>query len=790
MLKLKGEEKKSGPVSREEIEKIDQYFRATNYLGVAQVYLKDNALLKRGLQSKDIKPRLLGHFGTVPGINFVYTHLNRLILKTDANMMLVVGPGHGAPANLANLFLEGTLQETDPRLDFTEEGINLLARQFSWPGGAPSHLVPDTPGTIQEGGELGYCLLHSYGAVLDNPDLIVACLIGDGEAETGALATSWWCNRFINPRTSGTVLPIIHLNGYKIGGPTMLGRMDDESLNHLFFGFGYQVCIISGNDPIEMHQDCIEALDWAYAEIQKIKNHYDPSSHHVPRFPMIILRTPKGWTCPIEIDGKPVENTFRAHQIPIPNPKDNPAHLKRLEEWMHSYHPEELFEEDGAPKKHILAMCPKGDKRMGRNVHCNGGSLLQPLKLPEFEKYALSIDERGVTKGKATTILGNFLRDVVKENPHNFLFFCPDEITSNRLQAIFEVTERAWMAEILQKDEFLSPDGRVIEMLSEHVCQGLLEGYLVTGRHGLFACYEAFIPVVDSMLNQFAKWLKVSKETPWRKPIASLNYLLTSHVWRQDHNGYSHQVPSFVNNLVNKKGSVARIYFPPDANCLLSVTDHCLRSRDYVNLIIADKQEFIQWLSIDEAKIHCAKGASIWHWAGNEEGEPDVILCAAGDVPTTETVAAAWYLQKHLPGLKVRVVNVVDLFVMISPDDHPHGMGHDEFLNIFTNDIHVVFAFHGYPGLIHEIIHHRPNTQRFHVHGYQEEGTTTTPFDMLMLNESSRYQLAIAALDRVSEIKFPEIPGVRDIFLKKLKESKDYIFENGEDIPEVKSWSL
>jgi len=791
MLKLDGEVKEKTDVPETLIQKLDTYWRAVNYLSVAQIYLKSNALLTRELQPGDIKARLLGHWGTVPGINFIYAHLNRLILEKDANILLVVGPGHGAPSFLSNLFLERSLEEVDPDLNFSPEGIDLLCRQFSWPGGAPSHLVPDTPGTIQEGGELGYCLAHAYGAVFDNPDLITACLIGDGEAETGPLAASWFCNRFLNPATSGAVLPILHLNEIKLSGPTVFGRMDDSELENYFSGMGYHPCILSGDEPSEMHRQCIQALNWAHEEIRKIQSSYRSNpSDTLPRFPMLILRTPKGWTCPKKIDDHDVEGTRHSHQIPVPDPKGSKDHLKILEEWLSSYRPHELFSSEGEPADEILELIPEGEKRIGKNPHANGGGLLQPLDLPDYTGYALTFEKPGTSFGKATTVLGKWVRDIMKNNASNFRFFCPDETTSNRMDAIFEATGRAWTAPVSSKDEFLEKDGRVIEILSEHVCQGLLEGYLVTGRHGIFACYEAFIPIVDSMLNQFAKWLKVARETTWRKPIASLNYLLTSHVWRQDHNGYSHQVPTFINNLVNKKQSVARIYLPPDANCLLCVADHCLRSRDYVNLIVASKQEYLQWLTIEEAKEHCKRGASVWEWAGQGEGEPDIILCAAGDVPTTETVAAAAFLREQLPDLIIRVINIIDLFVLIPNEDHSHGISQEEFIELFTRSTDVIFAFHGYPRLIHELIHHRPKPDRFHVHGYIEEGTTTTPFDMLMLNKMSRYDLALAALERLSPKKFSGINQAKQHFQHQLKKSKEYLLNRGKDMPEITGWTL
>ncbi len=772
-------------ITQDRLNALDAYWRATNYLGAAQLYLLDNALLQRPLEASDIKPRLLGHWGTQPGLNIIYAHLDRLIQDTDANVMLVVGPGHGAPAILANLYVEGTLGEYYPDLKTGREGANRLTKQFSWPYGAPSHLYPGTPGQIQEGGELGYCLSHAYGAAFDNPGLIVACIVGDGEAETGPLAGSWFSNRFLDPATSGAVLPILHLNGYKLSGPTVMGRMDDDELTRYFTGCGYQVRIVSGDEPEPVHRALWEAMDWAYAEIRRIQS--APSER--PTWPVIILRTPKGWTGPKYLDGHPVEGTYHSHQIPIPDPAENPEHLKALDEWLRSYRPEDLFDADGCPKPDVLSVVPRQEQMMGRNPHANGGELLVPLRLPDFTSYAVDVPVPGQVMAGATKVLAEFVRDILRDNAEqqNFRFFCPDETTSNRMDRIFEATCRAWMWPTVETDDFLSRDGRDMEVLSEHDCEGWLEGYLLTGRHGIFACYEAFIPIIDSMLNQYAKWLKVAGEIPWRRPIASLNYLLTSHVWRQDHNGYTHQVPSFINNVVNKKSSVARVYLPPDANCLLSVAAHSFQSKNYVNLIVASKNDNLQWLDMEAAQEHCARGASVWDWAGNDGGNPDVVLAAAGDVPTVETVAAAWLLQREIPELKVRVVNVIDLFSIMSHRDHPHGLEDDVFNDMFTADKPVIFAFHGYPKLIHELIYHRSNPQRFHVHGYMEEGRTTTPFDMLVLNNMSRYDLAIATLERVPRLR-ARAGDTIDTFRRCLAYHDAYIREHDEDIPEVCNW--
>ncbi|WP_245859901.1 phosphoketolase family protein [Spirosoma aerolatum] len=775
--------------SPQRLTNVHRYWQATNYLGAAQLYLRDNFLLERPLEASDIKPRLLGHWGTQPGLNLVYTHLNRLIQDTNAELLMVVGPGHGAPAILANLYLEGTMGEFYPEFRVGMDGMSELIRQFSWPYGLPSHLVPGTPGQIQEGGELGYCLSHAFGAALDNPDLLVACVVGDGEAETGPLAAAWHSNKYLNPATSGAVLPILHANGYKLSGPTIYGRMSQPELSSLFTGYGYQVRFVGGSDPMQVHAAMWQAINWAYEEIQAIQHRARMGLlTGVPTWPMIILQTPKGWTCPLTVDGKPIENTSHAHQLPVADPAGQPAQLAVLEGWLRSYRPQDLFDSLGRPFANVLATCPTGSRRMGMNAHANGGQQLVPLQLPDYTSYAVPVTSPGSVTDEGTHTLALYLRDVfcLNESARNFRVVCPDETTSNRMAPLFQATQRAWMGTMTETDEFLSPDGRVMEILSEHTCEGWLEGYLLTGRHGLFGCYEAFIPLVDSMLNQYAKWLKVSRETSWRKPLASLNYLLTSHVWRQDHNGYTHQAPGFINLVVEKKSEMARVYLPPDSNCLLAVADHCLRSRDYINLIVASKARQAQWLTIDEARAHCSRGMSDWEWAGNATGhQPDVVLACAGDVPTNETVAAAAILTEHLPELRVRVVNVVDLLTMQSPDRHPHGFPEAAFVQLFTESRPVVFAFHGYPTLIHELLHHRTNPTRFHVRGYMEEGRTTTPFDMLVLNNMSRYQLVLAALEHLS--KRTDTQKLTDWCYQKLDQHKAYIRREGVDMPEVRS---
>jgi len=778
-------------LTKKQIDKMHRYWQAANYLSVGQVYLKDNPLLREPLMREHIKPRLLGHFGTVPGLNLIYVHLNRLIKEHDANVIYIAGPGHGGPALVANTYLEGTYTEIYPDVTQDERGMHRLFTQFSWPGGVPSHAGPQTPGSINEGGELGYSLAHAYGAAMDNPDLLVACVVGDGEAETGALATSWQSNKFLNPERDGAVLPILHLNGYKIAGPTVLGRTDDKELKSLFGGLGYTVYFVEGDEPYKVHKSMAKTLDKIYEEIKAIQADARANGFSErPSWPMIILRTPKGWTGPKFVDGVPVEGTFRAHQVPVTNVRDNPEHLSILEDWMRSYEPEKLFDENGALIEELSELAPKGDRRMGSNPHANGGKLLVALDLPDFTDYALDIHEPGAQVAESTRVMGTFLRDVFRKNDHqkNFRIFCPDETNSNRLNAVFEVTNRCSVGKIIDIDDHIAPDGRVLEVLSEHMCQGWLEGYLLTGRHGLFPCYEAFATIVDSMLSQHAKWLKMCSEIPWRVPTSSLNYLLTSHAWRQDHNGYSHQGPGFIDSLMSKKSSVVRIYLPPDANCLLSVADHCLRSRGYINLIVAGKQPELQWLEMDSARKHCSKGASVWEWASNDDGEePDVVLGCAGDVPTLETIAAAWLLRKHVPELRTRVVNVVDLMTLHLHRDHPHGLDESSFRDMFTDTAPVVFAFHGYPRVIHELVYRRPDAERFHVRGYIEEGTTTTPFDMVVCNGMSRYHLAIEALHRVGRMQ-SRSGDLITYFNQKLDDHRRYVPVHGEDMPEIRNW--
>jgi xylulose-5-phosphate/fructose-6-phosphate phosphoketolase len=779
-------------IPQDRLDRIHMYWLAANYLAVGQIYLRANPLLREPLAPEHIKPRLLGHWGTTPGLNLIYVHLNRLIKDTDANIMYIIGPGHGAPGILANTYLEGTYTEVYPEVTQDEAGMKRLFRQFSTPGGVPSHVSPETPGSIHEGGELGYSLAHAFGAAFDNPDLIVACVVGDGEAETGPLAGSWKSISFLNPTRDGAVLPILHLNGYKISGPTVLGRMEDDELNDLFEGHGYKVYFVEGNDPMQVHQAMVETLDQSYHDIRAIQDDARANGFSgCPTWPMIILRTPKGWTCPKELDGVPLEGTFRAHQVPITDVRTNPDHLRLLETWMRSYQPEEVFDAQGRLIPELVELAPQGRRRMGANPHANGGRLLIDLELPDYTAYAVDVPMPGSVRGEATRVLGDYLRDVFKMNEHdrNFRLVCPDETSSNRLDAVFEVTDRCFVGKTIPIDDHVSPDGRVMEVLSEHLCQGWLEGYLLTGRHGIFPCYEAFTTIVDSMFNQHAKWLKVTRELPWRHPVASLNYLLTSHAWRQDHNGYSHQGPGFLDTVINKKGEVVRIYLPPDANCLLSVADHCLRSRDYVNAIVAGKQPELQWLDMDAAREHCARGAGVWAWAGNDGGaEPDVILACAGDVPTAETVAAAWLLRKYLPELKIRMVNVVDLMSLSLPAYHPHGMDPEAFLDLFTEDKPVIFAYHGYPRMIHDLVHGRPNAPRFHVRGYMEEGTTTTPFDMVVRNHLSRYHLAIEALRRVPRLG-DKADGVIATCEEELTKHHYYIREHLEDMPEIRDWT-
>jgi xylulose-5-phosphate/fructose-6-phosphate phosphoketolase len=775
------------------LEQLDAYWRAANYLSVGQIYLLDNPLLTEPLTPAHIKPRLLGHWGTTPGLNFIYAHLNRVIRARDLNAIFVCGPGHGGPAVVANTWLEGSYSEIYPHVGQDRDGMRRLFRQFSFPGGIPSHAAPETPGSINEGGELGYALLHAYGAVFDNPDLIAACVIGDGEAETGALAASWHSNKFLNPTRDGAVLPILHLNGYKIAGPTVLARIGEDELLSLLRGYGYEPVVVAGDEPMPMHRAMAAAIDGALdkiAAIQRAARAHDAGASERPRFPMIVLRSPKGWTGPREVDGKQVEGTFRAHQVPLTGVRDNADHLRMLETWMRSYRPQELFDDAGRLRPELAALAPEGARRMGANPHANGGLLLRDLEMPDFRDHAVDVPEPGAVDGEATQVLGTFLRDIFRRNASaaNFRLMGPDETASNRLSAVFEATDRISTAKVLPSDEHVTHDGRVMEVLSEHLCQGWLEGYLLTGRHGLFSCYEAFIHIVDSMFNQHAKWLKVTRHLPWRRPIASLNYLLTSHVWRQDHNGFSHQDPGFLDHVVNKKAELVRVYLPPDANTLLSVMDHCLRSRDYVNVVVAGKQPSPQWLDMDAAIRHCTVGAGIWTWASNDEGlEPDVVMACAGDVPTLETLAAVDLLHRHLPDARVRVVNVVDLMTLQSPSEHPHGLSDHDFDSMFTRDKPVVFAFHGYPSLVHRLIYRRASQPNFHVQGYHEEGTTTTPFDMVVLNRLDRFHLAAQAIDRAPRLRAIGA-HVQQHLRDRLQAHHDYVRRVGDDMPEVKEW--
>jgi len=778
-------------LSTSELTLLNAYWRATNYLSVGQIYLLDNPLLKEPLKLEHIKPRLLGHWGTTPGLNLIYVHLNRLIKKHRLNVIYIAGPGHGGPALLANTYLEGTYSEFYANIPQNIEGMKQLFTQFSFPGGIPSHVAPETPGSIHEGGELGYALAHAYGAVFDNPDLLACCVVGDGEAETGALATSWHSNKFLNPARDGAVLPILHLNGYKIAGPTVLARMPHEELTHLFIGYGYRPYFVEGEQPEAVHQLLAATLDQTLAEIQLIQLEARTQGFSKrPVWPMIVLRTPKGWTGPKVVDGQTVEGTFRSHQVPLSELAAKPDHVQILEKWMKSYHPEELFDDSGTLFPHLAELAPTGDARMGANPHANGGLLLRELRLPDFRDYAVDVAAPGSVDAEATRVMGQFLRDVMKLNTDaaNFRIFGPDETTSNRLGAVLEVTGRTSTAEILAGDDHVSPDGRVMEILSEHMCQGWLEGYLLTGRHGLFSCYEAFIHIVDSMFNQHAKWLKVTRDIPWRRSIASLNYLLTSHFWRQDNNGFSHQDPGFLDHVVNTKADVVRVYLPPDANTLLSVTDHCLRSRQYVNVIVAGKQPAPQWLDMDAAAKHCTTGIGIWKWASTDEGlEPDLVMACAGDVPTLETIAAVDLLRTHFQDLKIRVVNVVDLMTLQPKSEHPHGLTDLDFDSIFTADKPVIFAFHGYPWLIHRLTYRRANHGNLHVRGYKEEGTTTTPFDMTVLNDLDRYHLAGDAVDRVKRLG-NVAAYFKQLLRDKLIEHRQYIIRHGEDMPEIRNW--
>jgi xylulose-5-phosphate/fructose-6-phosphate phosphoketolase len=779
----------SRPLDEEELRRIDAYWRAANYLSVGQIYLLDNPLLRRELTVDDVKPRLLGHWGTTPGLNFIYAHLNRLIKQHDLDAIFIAGPGHGGPGIVANTYLEGTYSEVYPGISQDAEGMRRLFKQFSFPGGIPSHVAPETPGSIHEGGELGYSLAHAFGAAFDNPDLLAACVVGDGEAETGPLAASWHSNKFLNPVTDGAVLPILHLNGYKIANPAVLARVSRKELEDLFVGYGYSPRFVEGDDPVEMHQKMAGTLDEVFAEIQATQvDARCGRRQNRPRWPMIVLRTPKGWTGPKEVDGQRTEGSWRSHQVPLANLAHDPAHLRQLEEWMKSYRPDELFDAGGRLVPDLAEIAPAGLRRMGSNPHANGGLLLRDLKLPDFRSYAVDVPQPGRVEAEATRVLGNFLRDAVARNPKNFRIVGPDETASNRLSPVFEVTDRRWMAETIPGDDHLSPNGRVMEVLSEHLCQGWLEGYLLTGRHGIFNCYEAFIHIVDAMFNQHAKWLKVARGIPWRRPIASLNYLLTSHVWRQDHNGFSHQDPGFIDHVVNKKADVIRVYLPPDANTLLSVADHCLRSRDFVNVIIAGKQPELQWLSMEEAVRHCSAGVGIWEWASNDRGsEPDVVMACAGDVPTLETLAAVDFLRKRAPELKIRVVNVVDLMTLQPREEHPHGLSNAQFDAIFTTDKPVIFAYHGYPWLIHRLAYRRRNHGNLHVRGYKEEGTTTTPFDMVVRNDLDRFHLAGDVVDRVKKLG-PQAGYIQQEIRDRLIEHRAHIVDRGEDLPEIRNW--
>jgi xylulose-5-phosphate/fructose-6-phosphate phosphoketolase len=779
-----------GPLSAADVELIDAYWRAANYLSVGQIYLLANPLLREPLAVEHIKPRLLGHWGTTPGLNFLYAHLNRVIRSRDLNAIFVTGPGHGGPGLVANTYLEGTYTEVYTRIGRDEEGLRRLFRQFSFPGGIPSHVAPETPGSIHEGGELGYALVHAYGAAFDNPDLLVACVIGDGEAETGPLAASWHSNKFLNPVSDGAVLPILHLNGYKIANPTVLARIPPAELRSLLEGYGYAPRFVEGSDPAAMHQLMAATLDEVVEEIAAIQRAArDAGETARPRWPMIVLRTPKGWTGPKEVDGLPAEGSFRSHQVPLSEVRTNPAHRAQLEQWLRSYEPEQLFDAGGALRAELAALAPTGVRRMGANPHANGGLLLRELELPDFRDYAVPVPAPATTSSEATRVLGGFLRDVVSANRDRFRIMGPDETASNRLSAVFEATDRVWEAERLDTDDHLARDGRVMEVLSEHLCQGWLEGYLLTGRHGLFNCYEAFIHIIDSMFNQHAKWLKVTRDIPWRRPIASLTYLLSSHVWRQDHNGFSHQDPGFIDHVANKRAEIVRVYLPPDANCLLSVADHCLRSRHYVNVIVAGKQLALDFLTMDEAIAHCTRGIGVWEWASSDTGaEPDVVLACAGDVPTLETLSAAALIREHLPELKVRVINVVDLMRLQPDTEHPHGLSDREFDALFTTSRPVIFAYHGYPWMIHRLTYRRTNHHEIHVRGYKEEGTTTTPFDMVMLNDLDRFHLVMDVIDRVPGLG-ERAAGLRQEMADARLRHRAYTRETGDDSPEVRDWT-
>jgi xylulose-5-phosphate/fructose-6-phosphate phosphoketolase len=779
------------PLSPQELAAMDAWWRAANYLSVGQIYLMDNPLLRVPLSPEHIKPRLLGHWGTTPGLNFLYVHLNRAIRQRDLNMIYVCGPGHGGPAMVANAYLEGTYSEVYPDISQDADGMRRLFKQFSFPGGIPSHVAPETPGSIHEGGELGYAIAHAFGAAFDNPDLIVTCIVGDGEAETGPLATAWHSNKFLNPVSDGAVLPILHLNGYKIANPTVLARIPHEQLEALFRGYGYRPYFVEGSEPHTMHQQMAATLARALDDIraiqQQARDNNDPTR---PTWPMIILRSPKGWTGPKEVDGKKTEDYWRSHQVPFSEVRTNEGHLRLLQSWLQSYRAQELFDDSGALRPELAELAPRGERRMSANPHSNGGLLLKALRLPDFHDYAVTVDRPGTSNAESTRVLGGFLRDVMGKNAkqRNFRVFGPDETASNRLSALFDVTDRTWIAEHYPEDDHLAPDGRVMEILSEHTCQGWLEGYLLTGRHGFFSCYEAFIHLIDSMFNQHAKWLKVTRDIPWRRPIASLTYLLTSHVWRQDHNGFSHQDPGFIDHVVNKKGEIVRVYLPPDANTLLSVADHCLRSRHYINVIVAGKQPQLQYLDMDAAVKHCNAGIGIWDWASNDQGsDPDVVMACAGDVPTLETLAAVDILRRELPQLKVRVVNVVNLMKLQPPSEHPNGLSDRDFDSLFTIDKPIIFAFHGYPWLLHRLTYRRTNHRNLHVRGYKEEGTTTTPFDMVVLNDLDRFHLVMDVIDRVPQLG-AGAAYTKQRMREKLVEHKEYIRRYGEDMPEIHNW--
>jgi xylulose-5-phosphate/fructose-6-phosphate phosphoketolase len=779
-----------GPLGKDEVRRLNAYWRAANYLSVGQIYLLDNPLLREPLQLQHVKPRLLGHWGTTPGLNFVYVHANRVIKARDLNAIYVAGPGHGGPGVVANAYLEGTYSEIYPSVSRDVDGLRRLFRQFSFPGGIPSHAAPETPGSINEGGELGYSLTHAYGAAFDNPDLLVVCVVGDGEAETGPLATSWHSNKFLNPVGDGAVLPILHLNGYKIANPTVLARIPEAELRSLLQGYGYEPYFVSGEDPDQMHQLMAATMDDVLDQIADAQTRArQEGSPARPTWPMIVLRSPKGWTGPKEADGLPVEGSYRSHQVPVADLAKNPEHLRILEEWLRSYKPEELFDEGGGLVPELAELAPRGERRMSANPHTNGGLVLQDLRLPDFRNYAVEVSRPGTSFSEATRVLSGFLRDVMRQNPSNFRVMGPDETASNRLTHLFEATDRTWLEEVVPKfDDHLSPDGRIMEVLSEHLCQGWLEGYLLTGRHGLFNCYEAFIHIVDSMFNQHAKWLKTTRAIPWRRPIPSLNYLLTSHVWRQDHNGFTHQDPGFVDLVMNKKAEIIRVYLPPDTNTLLSVADHCLRSRHYVNVVVAGKQPALTYLSMEEAILHCTRGLGIWEWASSDDGgQPDVVLGCCGDIPTLETLAATAMLREHLPELKVRVVNVVDLMRLQSETDHPHGLPDSQFDGLFTADKPVIFAYHGYPWLIHRLTYRRRNHANFHVRGYKEEGTTTTPFDMVMLNDLDRFHIVTDVIDRVPTLG-SSAAHLRQRMVDERLRARQYTREHGEDAPEIRDW--